>query len=348
MFIPGPLGHAVGYDERVLSDSLTDQQLHSDPDAMTIPHFTCNHTQTPIECWGHRGASARFPENTMASFEAAIRDGVDGIESDVHVSKDGVIIMFHDPTLARTTDFTGTIKECDWYGPDGMEHARTKKEPKQSIPTFAETVALLMKEENLHVHLDVDIKVMNDPHKLFPLMHTTISAFPKWETQLAPRILLGIWHPRFIQPAKDILPYCRRSSISFSLWLARTHSMNDVDCVSIWYNALMSAEGKRFRADVKKSGKQIMVYTVNEPEHMMEMARWEVDGIITDFPNRWLDLRSALEKNYEATMLRYNSRLFLYTDFRFYWPFTWGIQRLSEYLLQKWGGPFVVPLSADA
>ena len=47
--------------------------------------------------------------------------------------------------MGRTTNGTGFIKERNWYGEDGMEHLRTIKEPKQSIPTFAETVALLMK-----------------------------------------------------------------------------------------------------------------------------------------------------------------------------------------------------------
>ncbi|KAJ7343418.1 hypothetical protein DFH08DRAFT_226308 [Mycena albidolilacea] len=70
------------------------------------------------------------------------------------------------------------------------------------------------------------------------------------------------------------------------------------------------------------------------------MVRWEVDGIITDVPNRYLQLRSAIEKNYEGTMLR-SSRRFLWTSFTFYWLFTYSIQRLSEYFLAKWGGPFV-------
>jgi hypothetical protein len=106
------------------------------------------------------------------------------------------------------------------------------------------------------------------------------------------------------------------------------------------------------------------------------MVRWEVDGIITDVPNRYLQLRSAIEsrcliiiicarrvptpetENYEGTMLR-SSRRFLWTSFTFYWLFTYSIQRLSEvsleplrmlavvyadifqYFLAKWGGPFV-------
>ncbi|KAJ6496743.1 PLC-like phosphodiesterase [Mycena vitilis] len=290
------------------------------------------------ECWGHRGASFAFPENTLASFERAIADGVDGIESDVHVSKDGVVIMFHDPTLGRTTNFTGVIKECNWYGSDGMEHARTKKEPTQSIPTFSETLSLLMKPENLHVRLNVDVKAMNHPVTLFTLMHAAVSVHPQWETQLAPRILLGIWHPRFIQPAKEILPYCRRSCISFSLRFAREYLWNDVECVSIWYNALMSREGERFRCDVKEAGKSLMVFTVNEPAHLSEMVRWQVEAIITDVPSRWLQMRAALEKNYETEMLKFSSRR--YTTFTFYWPFTFAIQK---YLLQKWGGPLVGP-----
>jgi len=90
-------------------------------------------------------ASAALPENTLASFEAAIRDGAEGIETDVHISRDNILIMFHDPNLARMTGSTGMINEKDWYGEDGIEHVRTVKEPKQSIPTFVETLALLMK-----------------------------------------------------------------------------------------------------------------------------------------------------------------------------------------------------------
>ena len=48
-------------------------------------------------------------------------------------------------TTADTAGHVGLIRERNWYGADGMEHARTKKEPQQSIPTFAETVELLMK-----------------------------------------------------------------------------------------------------------------------------------------------------------------------------------------------------------
>lgn len=143
-----------------------------------------------------------------------------------------------------------------------MQHLRTKKEPKQSIPTFAEIVALLMKvsllrltalvrsrinqfsqPENQHVRFNVDVKVQNDPDRLFRLMHVIISEQPEWETKLAPRLLLGLWHPRFVAYAKARLPYCRRSHIGVSTTLAREYFWDDVEVFSMAFVALAGNDG---------------------------------------------------------------------------------------------------------
>ncbi|KAL0950056.1 hypothetical protein HGRIS_010063 [Hohenbuehelia grisea] len=291
------------------------------------------------DCWGHRGASARFPENTLASFEAAMRDGAEGIESDVHVSRDGVVVMFHDPDLSRTTDSKGQIKERDWYGPEGMEHVRTVKEPKQTIPTFAETVTLLMLPENLHVKFNVDVKVQNDPERLFSLMHKIISAHDGWETLLAPRILLGLWHPRFLAAAKDKLPYCRRSHIGGDPAIARQYFWDDCDAFSMAFAALTTSDGHKFRKECKAAGKKLMVWTVNEPDHMMEAVRWEVDAILTDVTKTWLDLRNALLLDYDKIGAQYG-RVFLWTTLKFYTPYLVTRRYLGRQYLEKIGGPF--------
>jgi glycerophosphoryl diester phosphodiesterase len=59
----------------------------------------------------HRGHSIAFPENTMAAFRAAVEAGVDGIESDVHLTADGHLVMLHDETLDRTTNGHGPVAE---------------------------------------------------------------------------------------------------------------------------------------------------------------------------------------------------------------------------------------------
>jgi glycerophosphoryl diester phosphodiesterase len=63
---------------------------------------------------GHRGALRHVPENTLAAFEFARRMGADGIETDVRVTRDGVPIALHDPTVDRTTDGTGAVRRIPW------------------------------------------------------------------------------------------------------------------------------------------------------------------------------------------------------------------------------------------
>jgi glycerophosphoryl diester phosphodiesterase len=76
----------------------------------------------------HRGASASAPENTIAAFESAIADGADGIELDVHLSRDDQPVVIHDVSVERTTDGSGSVRDRTlrelkrldaggWYGP---------------------------------------------------------------------------------------------------------------------------------------------------------------------------------------------------------------------------------------
>ncbi len=59
----------------------------------------------------HRGSKGTRPENTLAAFNAAINDGADGIETDVHLSKDGHLIIMHDELVDRTTNGSGRIRD---------------------------------------------------------------------------------------------------------------------------------------------------------------------------------------------------------------------------------------------
>ena len=61
---------------------------------------------------GHRGAAGSHPENTLASFAAALEQGAQVLESDIHVSADGVPVLVHDPELDRVTDGKGRVR--DW------------------------------------------------------------------------------------------------------------------------------------------------------------------------------------------------------------------------------------------
>ena len=86
----------------------------------------------------HRGASSTRPENTVASFEEAIRLGAQIVEFDVRLSRDGVPVVIHDPAVDRTTDGTGLVHELT-----AAEIASLRVEGGEAIPMLAEVLRTL-------------------------------------------------------------------------------------------------------------------------------------------------------------------------------------------------------------
>ena len=95
------------------------------------------------------------------------------------------------------------------------------------------------------MQFNIDVKANNTPPRLFSLMHSIISAQPEWETQLAPRIILGLWHPCFLPHAMKHLPYCKRSYIGVDTGVARKYFWKDVDVFSMHFASLATADGER-------------------------------------------------------------------------------------------------------
>lgn len=109
---------------------------------------------------GHRGCLAKYPENTMVSFEKAIELGVDMIEMDINITKDKQLIVMHDNLVDRTTDGTGfshdktleEIKSLDAGIRFSEKFAGTK------VPTFREFMDLVSKSDSLLLNVEIKEK----------------------------------------------------------------------------------------------------------------------------------------------------------------------------------------------
>ena len=115
---------------------------------------------------GHRGYSGKFDENTMLAFRKAIEYKADGIETDVQLSKDGVLILIHDETLDRTTNGHGFVKD---YTLDELKIFRTKSEPRvQALKTDALEEMANLKARELSIDtfqaLETNIEIDNIKH----------------------------------------------------------------------------------------------------------------------------------------------------------------------------------------
>ena len=94
--------------------------------------------------FAHRGFSGKYPENTLLAFSKAIEEGVDGIENDVHLTKDGVLVVMHDELVDRTTNGKGYIKDKTYEELAQLDASYIFKEyGPQKVPTLREYLELV-------------------------------------------------------------------------------------------------------------------------------------------------------------------------------------------------------------
>lgn len=266
--------------------------------------------------------------------------------ADVHITSDDVIVMFHDTTLDRTTDSKGPINQRPYYGENGIEHVRTLKQPAQQIPTFEQLCELLMQPENRHIVLNIDIKPNNDPERLFRIMHTVVSKFPEYETQLAPRLILGLWHPKFIQPAKEHVPTLTRAHIGASPADAIKYFWQDCSAFSLRFTSLINFEGQAFLKKAREDKKDVMVWTVNRKDEMIEAAKWGVKAILTDHTDVLHQLRADLQgtcvtshaADFDGVCAKNMVPLFSWTNIRYYTPSVWVYSHYSRSEVEQHAG----------
>lgn len=121
------------------------------------------------------------------------------------------------------------------------------------------------------------------------------SESPDWERTIAPRLILGLWHPKFIAPATSILPSVKRCFIGIDLRLAQQPVFWDaVDSYSIAFPALSTREGRKFIEKCKKAGKGIYTWTCNRQEEWVTAAKWGIDVVMTDTPIPYMAERRAV------------------------------------------------------
>lgn len=102
-----------------------------------------------MQIYAHRGFSAKYPENTIEAFQAALDLGVYGVELDIHLSSDGIPVVIHDEDLERTTNGSGLVADKT-----AAELAALDAGNGQGVPTFEEVVRLA----NGRLHFDIEIK----------------------------------------------------------------------------------------------------------------------------------------------------------------------------------------------
>ena len=230
-----------------------------------------NKLPSPI-IFAHRGASMHAPENTLAAFELALQQGADAIELDVKLSADGIPVVIHDPTVDRTTDGKGLVRDLSLASLQKLDAGDG-----QRIPTLDEVFASVGGKMLINVEL-TNYKTRDDQ-----LVEKVIEVIKKHD--LAEMIIFSSFLPKNLKRAAELLPQTPRGLLAlpnFLGWITRNILFKKRDCQAL-HPELRDASKKEIDR-VHRMGRRVHIWTVNDPEDMRRLVDWGVDGIFTDDP----------------------------------------------------------------
>lgn len=234
----------------------------------------------PVLVVAHRGFSGAAPENTLVAFQKAIELGSDMIELDVHLSKEGEVVVIHDSTLERTTQGQGkiidhTLQEL------GQLDAGVKFSPQfagERIPTLKEVLDLA------HGKIEVNIEIKSgflEPYTIHDLADRTLEAVEN--AGMLPHVLFSSFNPVALERIWKKNPKAYVALLFSQPW----NSLEEVTKGKS-YSTLNLRDihlTKEKIALLKRQNLRVNVYTVNSEEGMNQFISWGVDGIITNYPN---------------------------------------------------------------
>lgn len=242
--------------------------------------------------FAHRGSRGNTPENTLASFEEAVRVGSDGIELDVRQTKDKEIVVIHDSTIDRTTTGNGTVekmtlKEIQSYDA-GLYF--DEKFRGQTIPTLKQVLELLEKL-NFTGILNIEIKTERYFHRGLEKRVANIVN----ERPLPFKIVYSSFNKKSL---KLIRRYDRKNEIYL---LLKDVPKNKKIILKAQrkklYDGVHSSLGKSIRNInfLPKLKKPTRLWTINKEKDMIYCFKQDFD-IITDYPHMAIKLRREMNK----------------------------------------------------
>jgi glycerophosphoryl diester phosphodiesterase len=220
--------------------------------------------------FAHRGASASAPENTLAAFRLALSQPADGIELDVHLSADGIVVVIHDQNLNRTTNGVGLVHRTRLE-----ELRRLDAGQGEAIPTLDEVLALVGDQ----VLLNVELKGFAQPGER--LAAETIACVRSHG--LSHSVLYSSFDVRHLLRIRQLEPDVALGLLldrGWSGWLARTLFEPLIRPWSL--HPHYTAVDDRFLARARRSNRPVIAYTVNRPEDLHQLFSLGIDGIFTD------------------------------------------------------------------
>ncbi len=233
--------------------------------------------------FAHRGGSKLAPENTMAAFDRGIAAGADGLEIDVRLSRDNLVVVHHDARLDRTTRGTGLLSE------------RTAVQLAElDVPLLRDVL-----DRYPRVPLIVELK-----DSAAALVDAVVAEVRRAGAE--PRVCLGSFSVAALRHARAAAPEIATSAGRFEVRMALYRSWMHCSPGRVPYRGFQVPEtngrtrvvSPRFVELAHRAGLPVQVWTVDEPADIHRLLDWGVDAIISDRP----DIAAEIVRSRQSTV----------------------------------------------
>ncbi len=233
--------------------------------------------------FGHRGAKAYAPMNTIPAFELAAQQSADGVELDVWLSKDGYPVIIHDDTVDGTTDGHGNVQEMT------LEQIKALDAGSYFDATFAGKRVPTLDEvfEAVGKRLIINVEIKSNETRRVGIEQVVADCIARHQMQR--RVIVSSFDPRVLKTFREIMPevpigYLFAPNYTFFPEVMETlpHEARHP------YHELLTPDYVN-----NLRGYRINTWTVNEPERVKELIELGIDAIITDKPDMAVEVLHA-------------------------------------------------------
>lgn len=240
-----------------------------------------------INIISHRGANIYAPQNTLPAFRRSLELGVDGFETDVHLTRDCQLVLCHNYTIDKTSTGKGNISQMTLSQLKGYDFGSyfSTKFADTRIPTLEEFLELIVGAGGIRV---LNIELKSPRANETSIVRDTIRMVKEFD--LFDSLILSSFDPKLLVEAKEIDPavktgflYSPNSKVIFRVFrnpldVAKELKADALHPFSMYVNADLVRK-------THEAGMAINVWTVNSPRAIKRFAALGVDGIITDYPD---------------------------------------------------------------
>lgn len=241
----------------------------------------------------HRGFSGIAPENTLSAFQKAIEIGADMIEFDVTLSKDGEIIVIHDKTVNRTTNGKGKVSDLTLEELKKLDAGSwfNKNFKGESVPTLEEVLKLT--KDKILLNIEIKKYSVKRFNKKGGIEEKIVQLLEKYE--MCDQVLISSFNKLAIERIKY---FNKNIQTAFLYRLGINKRILKLGKKLEIYSF---NQGKRFFSkkvlnELNSSNIKLNIYTINSKKEMKKLVNLGVSGIITNYPDRLLEVLKEVKK----------------------------------------------------